>query len=120
MIGDGNAMGVTGQILQDMVCPAKGWFGIHDPILLKQGSEKSPEVHFIRQRQTFTKEAELPGFEGSAQSIAELAAEHSAQHLHGEEEVGAARNPAATIHRQPASRHDTVNMGMLVNTLTIP
>jgi len=48
MIGDGNAMGVAGQIVQNMVWPAKGWFRIHDPIVLKHGSEKSPEVLFIR------------------------------------------------------------------------
>src|SRR5215468_1367911 len=29
MMGDGNAMDITGQILQNMVWPAKGWFRIH-------------------------------------------------------------------------------------------
>ena len=38
MVRDGDAMGITSQVLQDVVWSAKGWFGIDDPILLKQGS----------------------------------------------------------------------------------
>jgi hypothetical protein len=48
MVGDGHAMGITSQVLQDVVRPAKRWFGIHDPILLKQRSQETAEVVFIR------------------------------------------------------------------------
>src|SRR5262249_4114822 len=61
MVGDGHAMGITSQVFQDVVWPAKGWFGIHDPILLKQRSQESAEILFIRQRQTLTEEGELSG-----------------------------------------------------------
>src|SRR5207247_6837854 len=59
MVGDGHTMGVTSQVLQDMVWPAKRRLRIHDPILLKQRSQESAEVVFIRQRQTLAEEGEL-------------------------------------------------------------
>jgi len=57
MVGNGDAMRVTSEVLQDVLWPAKRWFGIDDPILLKQRSQKSIEVAFLGQRQTFTKES---------------------------------------------------------------
>jgi hypothetical protein len=41
-----------------------------------------------RQWLTLTEECELPGVESAAKLSAELATEHPAQHLHGQEEVG--------------------------------
>ena len=35
MIGDGDAMGITRQVLKNVVWPTKGWFRIDDPIVLK-------------------------------------------------------------------------------------
>jgi hypothetical protein len=48
MVGDGDAMGITSQVLQDVVWFAKGWLGINDPILLKQSSQESAEILFLR------------------------------------------------------------------------
>jgi hypothetical protein len=31
MVGNGDAMGITSQVLQDVVWTAKGWLGINDP-----------------------------------------------------------------------------------------
>ena len=47
VVGDSDSMGITSQVLQDMVWSAKRWFRINDPILLKQRSQKSVEVAFI-------------------------------------------------------------------------
>src|SRR5215510_2739682 len=88
MVGNSDAMGVPRQVLQDMVWPAKGWLRIHDPILQKQSSQEPAEVTFLRQRQTLTEEGELLGVESAPQASAELAAEHAAEHLHGQEEIG--------------------------------
>ncbi len=46
----------------------KRWFRIHDPILLKQRSQESAEVAFIRQRQTLNEEGELSRMEWRARS----------------------------------------------------
>ena len=48
MVGDGNAMGITSQVLQDVVWPAKRCLRIDDPILLEQSAQEPTEVVFIR------------------------------------------------------------------------
>ena len=57
MVGDGDAMGITSQVLQDVVWPAKWRLRIHDPIVLKQGSHESTEVAFVGERQTVAEES---------------------------------------------------------------
>ena len=56
MVGDGDAMGITSQVLQDMVRPAKRRLRIDDPIVLKQGAQEALEMPFFCQRQTVTEE----------------------------------------------------------------
>ena len=36
VVGDGNAMGVAGQVVKDVFRSSKRRFGIDDPVLLKQ------------------------------------------------------------------------------------
>src|SRR5262245_39835713 len=88
MVGDGNTMGITSQVLENVVWPAKGWFRIHDPILLEQSPQEPAEVAFIRQRQTLTEEGELLGVKSASQTRAEFAAEDAAEHLHRQKEMG--------------------------------
>jgi hypothetical protein len=38
VVGDGHAMGVTGEIAQDMMRTAEGWLGVDDPVLTEQGT----------------------------------------------------------------------------------
>jgi hypothetical protein len=47
MVGNGHTMGIPSQVLQDVVCTAKRWLGINDPILLKQSSQESAEILFL-------------------------------------------------------------------------
>ena len=56
MVGDGDPMGITSQVLQDVVWPAKRRLRIHDPIVLKQGTQESLEIAFLCQRQTVSEE----------------------------------------------------------------
>ena len=53
MIGDGNAMGVTGQVVQDVFGSAEGWLGVDDPILTKQGAQQSTELLWILEDPAF-------------------------------------------------------------------
>ena len=66
MVRDRNTMGVTSQVLKDMVWPAEWRFGIDDPILLKQRSQESAEIAFIHQRQTLAEEDKLSGAESAS------------------------------------------------------
>ena len=35
MVGDGDAMGVAGQVVENMFGAAEGWLGVDDPVLLE-------------------------------------------------------------------------------------
>ena len=38
MVGDGHAMGVTGEIAEHLMRTAEGWLGVDDPVLTEQGT----------------------------------------------------------------------------------
>jgi len=38
VVGDGDAMGVAGEITKHMMGSAEGWLGIDDPVLTEKGS----------------------------------------------------------------------------------
>ena len=40
MVGDGDAVSIAGEIVQNMLGTAEGWLGIDDPVLAKELSEK--------------------------------------------------------------------------------
>jgi len=44
MVGNGDAMGVTRQVVDNMVGAAEGWLGVYDPILPEQLAEKPGEA----------------------------------------------------------------------------
>ena len=41
MVGDGDAMSVAGEIAEDMMGTAEGWFGIDDQVLREQRAQES-------------------------------------------------------------------------------
>src|SRR5216683_2732560 len=48
MVGDGDPVGITGQIVKDMLGSAEGRLGIDDPLLLEQSTQKSCEAQSAR------------------------------------------------------------------------
>ena len=59
MVGDGDAMGVTSQIVQHMLGSAEGWLGVDDPVLLGEGTQKRSEVPLVAERQTLAVKPKL-------------------------------------------------------------
>jgi len=47
MVGDGDAVRVTGEIVQNMLGTAEGWLGIDDPVLVEELSEKVPKATWL-------------------------------------------------------------------------
>ena len=47
MVGDGDAMGIAGEIAEEVMGTAEGWFGIDDPWLTEQGAQKSAEGFLV-------------------------------------------------------------------------
>jgi hypothetical protein len=81
VVGDGDAMSVTGQIVKDVFWSAEGWFGIDDPVLLQQSAQKGDEVLFDCEWPALTIEHELVVAKSTPQTSYELAAENAAEDL---------------------------------------
>ena len=47
MVGDGDAMGVAGEIAEDMMGTAEGWFGIDHPWLTEQRAQESAKGFLV-------------------------------------------------------------------------
>src|SRR5260370_28053836 len=118
MVGDGDTMGVTREIVQHMLGSAEGRLGIDDPVLLEQGAQEGGEGLFVVERRALAAERELAVAKSASQSSDELAAEDTAEHLDGQEEVRARRYPVALIRRQTAAGHDTVDMRVRLQGLS--
>ena len=100
MVGDGDAMGVASQIMQDVLGPAEGWLGIDDPVLLIERAQEDGEAPPVVKWRALTEEAQLVAGKEAPQSGDELAAEYTAEHLDWEQEGVTGRDPARVVGRK--------------------
>ena len=47
MVGDGDAMGIAGEIAENVMGTAEGWLGIDDPVVTEQGAQESTEGFLV-------------------------------------------------------------------------
>ena len=47
MVGDGDAVRIASEIVQNMLGTAKGWLGIDDPVLVEELSEKLAKATWL-------------------------------------------------------------------------
>ena len=47
MVGDGDAVRIASEIVQNMLGTAEGWFGIDDPVLVEELSEKLAKAKWL-------------------------------------------------------------------------
>jgi hypothetical protein len=64
MVGDGDAMRVARQVLQDVFGSTKRGLGVHHPILPEQAAHEGVERFLLSQRQTDSMEDQLVSLEG--------------------------------------------------------
>ena len=83
VVGDGDPMGVAGEITKHMMGSAEGWLGIDDPVLTEKGSQEGTECFLIFQRLESSGESELALPKSSLQSGDELTAEDATEYAHG-------------------------------------
>ena len=65
VVGDGDAMGVAGEITQHMMGTAEGWLGVDDPVLTEQGAQERAERLLVGQGLKSSGEGELVLLESS-------------------------------------------------------
>src|SRR5450759_1488045 len=108
MVGDGDAMGVTTQILEHILGTTEGRLGVDHPVLSEQGSQPGSEDLGMSEPGQISREGELVVLESALETGDELAAKDTTEHADGEKEPRVGSNPVGVIERQPTGRDDTV------------
>jgi hypothetical protein len=101
-VGDGDAMGVTGEIGQDLLGAGEGLLGIDDPFTFAQWREVSlPRVHVFELAE-IGEELYLAGSVQGFEALQEQAPEQAREHADGKKEVAATGDPMLAVWRQSA------------------
>ena len=90
VVGDGSAMGVASEIVEDLGGAAEGLLGVDDPAAVGGGAQPAAEGLRVGEAGEIAQEGKLSLLEGLQQGGAEEVAEAGAEDLDGEEEVLAA------------------------------
>ena len=112
VVGDGDAVGVLAEVVEDLVGAGEGGLGVDDPLGLAEGLEVEGEGGGIVERGEGVAELEPAGAEGLLEQFEEEAAEQAGQDEDGEEETGAAGDPAVTVGSDAAAGDDAVQVGV--------
>jgi len=59
MVGDGNAVSVASQVVEDMFCPAEGRLGVDDPLLTEELMDETVEAIGLSEADDRAMELEL-------------------------------------------------------------
>ena len=113
-------MRIAAEISQHLFGPAEWRLGVDDPVGLSELSEALAERGGIGEMGEIAKKAQLASREGSLQLLQKQAAEQPREDADRQEEAGPASDPACAVERRSTTRHDTMEVGMVAPTPTIP
>ncbi len=77
VVGDRNPMRISAEIGQHLLGPAKGWFGIDDPVGFAQRYEMGRECIWVGQSRQIAEECQLPRLVQLGQAFEEQTPEQS-------------------------------------------
>jgi hypothetical protein len=83
MVGDGNAMSVASQVVEDMFCAAERRLGVDDPPLTEELIDETVEAIGLSQADDRSVALELVVVKDLYEPISELAAEDAAAYVDG-------------------------------------
>ena len=112
VVGDGDAVGVLTEVVEDLVGAGEGALGVDDPLGLAEGLEVAGEGVGVIERGQGVAELEPAGAEGLLEPFEEEAAEQAGEDANGEEEAGAAGDPAVTVGSDADAGDDAVQVGV--------
>ena len=110
VVGDGDEVGVAAEVVEDLVGAGEGGLGVDDPLGLAEGLEVAGEGVGVVERGQGVAELEPAGAEGLLEPFEEEAAEQAGEDANGEEETGAAGDPAVTVGSDAAAGDDAVQV----------
>ena len=99
MVGDGNAVSVASQVVEDMFCAAEGRLGVDDPPLTEELIDEAVEAIGLSEADDRAVELELVLVKELCEPVSELAAEDAAEYVDGQEETWRGGDPAGAILR---------------------
>ena len=121
MVAQRHPMRVTRQVLQHLLRTAKRRLGVHHPLLGVQRTQPRRKRRSVAQQ---ARQRQLALRVQRTQTRQELAAIHSAQHTHRQEESRTTRHPvrrrirlATRVARQTAATHHAVHVRMQMQVL---
>ena len=117
VIGDRDAVRVSGQILEDVLRPSEWSFGVNDPVIAIQRPKESVERSLFSQWFQHAREAKVPEAERPFQTGDKLAPKNTAQHFHRQEEGVPGVNPALMVRGEATGWDDAVYMRMRLKIL---
>jgi hypothetical protein len=117
VVGDGYAVGVTAEVVENVLGATERWFGVDDPIFSKQRPEPRGEDLRMSKRSQIAGKVQLPSLKGRVEPSDELPAKYAPEHMDGEKEARARPNPACAIEGEPTRWDDAVDMGMKLEFL---
>ena len=112
VVGDGDAVGVAAEVVEDLVGAGEGGLGVDDPLGLAEGLEVAGEGVGVVESGQGVAELKPAGAEGLLEPFEEEAAEQAGEDADGEEETGAAGDPAVTVGSDAATGDDAVQVGV--------
>ena len=111
LVGETDPVGVTAEVLEDVLRSAEGTFGVDHPRLRIQVVLEVSEIRGVGQRGTGTNEVECSTVVQPGESLEEFAAEDLGHRL-DREEIPAARRDPMSIAIEATGCHDAMGVGM--------
>ena len=117
VVGDGDAVGVAAEVVEDLLGTGEGPLGVDDPLGPAEGLEGAGKGGGVVEGGEGVAELESAGEEGLLEEFKEEAAEQAGEDANGEEEAGAAANPAVACRSNAAAGDDAVQVGVKLKPL---
>ncbi len=112
VIGNGDAMGIAAEIVENFFWSAERRLGVDDPWVFIKLSEQAVESCLGLESSGLARENELMPGKGLAEGVDILAAEDGGKSFDGEEEIFWGGDPAVAVIRQGAGGDEAVEMEM--------
>src|SRR4051795_6773633 len=85
--------------------------------MVRNGRRRAAKMGGAAKLGQIAEEPEVAGIERRLEAGQKESSVETRQHLYRQKEAGAAADPTGPVDRGPATRHDAVDMGMMVQVL---
>jgi hypothetical protein len=117
MVGDGHPMGVSAQVVEDILGAPERRFAVDDPVPAEEWAQERGESFWRGERFQLAMEAQLAFGESAFQSRDELAPKNPRQNRKRKKEAATGGEPAAVVGRESAGGDHTMDMRMMLQLL---